>query len=601
MRHTTSDQATPKRPRAGHLIQNAVALMVSSGGTAILGIAFWTTAAHLAPAQNIGRASAEIAAMTLLANLAQLSFGPIFDRFLPVAGSRTRRFVTRAYAMCTSVGLLAALVYLLAGFGHNFIPSSAGWRILFVVAVVLWTIFILQDSVLTGLRATRWVPVENILFALSKLALLPVGLLLTTQQGLFLAWSVPVLGATGAVSYYLFRKRIPEHEASRAAIEDLPSTREIVVLAFAQYAQSLISVFTPSIVVLIVIQRLGPVQEARYYLPALIANGIGVFLWNLNTSFLVESSRDPTALRQHANDTIRAALIVILPSMVIGVALAPELLRIFGTDYAEHGTTLLRLLLLSLPGTAVTAFYAAFSWLDKRVWRLAVREVASAAIYFTVLLALIGHFGILAIGIAAVVASGLQGIFFLPIVVRRYRATGPAPAIPKHGRSPKLRSDVQLRARIVEEEPALVGTEREPPGPGGSVPENSPADMAADYPVDEATILQKLVTRRSVSMSLVVIDVAVLALTLAHVQGPARFVFGLVLGAVIPGWSVVGLFRLAHPALEVSLTVAVSFVLLMLAAQVLITVHEWHLVGLEEATCAVCLPSLLWQSRPGRS
>ena len=325
-------QAIRTRLRVGHLIQNAIALMVSSGGTAVLGVGFWGAAAHLA-------------------FLAQLSFPSIFDRFLPVTGKGTRTFVIRAYAMCAVVALVAAVVYLVAGFGRNFVPSSAGWRVLFVAAVVLWTIFVLQDSVLTGLRATKWVPVENILFALIKLALLPLALALTAKQGLFLAWTIPVVGATAAVNWYLFRKRIPEHER-HASIESLPSTREIASLAVAQYAQALVNYFTPFIIVLIVFQRLGAVAEARYYIPTLIWSGIAIFLLNLNTSFLVEASRDPSRLREHANVTLRAALFLLLPTMLVGIAFAPEILRIFGTAYAEHGTTLLRLQLLSLPGTA---------------------------------------------------------------------------------------------------------------------------------------------------------------------------------------------------------------------------------------------------------
>jgi len=614
MNDTLTDGARPKRHWGGHLIQNAAALMLSSGGTALLGVAFWTIAARLASAQNIGRASAEIAAMTLLANLAQLSFGSIFDRFLPVSGTRTRSFVTRAYAMCSAVGLIVALVYLLAGFGHSFIPSSIGWRALFVVAVVLWTIFILQDSVLTGLRATRWVPVENILFALAKLALLPLGLLLTTQQGVFLAWSVPVLGATGAVSFYLFKKRIPEHEASRTVIEDLPSAREIVVLGAGQYAQALVSVFTPSIVVLIVIQRLGPVQEAYYYLPALIAGGAALFLWNLNTSFIVESSRDPTALRQHSNDTIRAAMFVILPTVGIGVALAPQILRIFGPQYSEHGTTLLRLLLLALPGTAVTAFYSAFAWLERRVWRLAVREVISAVIYFSVLLLLIGHIGILAIGVASLVASGLQGIFFLPVSVSRYRGTAPGrrasePDQPTSSPSTAREPDVALTTAFAEEEDAVVSAEEQPlelalnfgPGPGLPVVEKVSREVGATGPSDDATLVQRLFNRRMLSLVLVVVDLVLLMMVFAHVSGPARLALGLVLGAFIPGWSIVGPLRLRHMALEVSLAVAMSFVLLMLSAQVLMTVHLWHLQGFEEVVCLLCLPSLVWQSRRRKS
>ena len=321
--------------------------------------------------------------------------------------------------------MAAGIIYLLAGFGRAFIPSSLGWRALFVVSVMLWTIFALQDSVLTGLRATKWVPVENILFAVAKLALLPLALALTVHQGLFLAWTVPVLAATAAVSWYLFRKRIPEHEAMNAAIEDLPSNREIASLAVAQYAQALINFFTPSIVVLIIISRLGAVQEARYYLPTLIAGGVAGFLWNLNTSFLVEGSRDPTRLRQHANVTIRAALVVLVPAVVIGIALAPQILRIFGNGYAVHGTTLLRLQLLALPGTAVTAFYSAFSWLDKRVWRLAIRDLVLALSFFTLLFTWIGQYGILAAGYATLTTSIFQIVFFLPIAIKRYRQTAP--------------------------------------------------------------------------------------------------------------------------------------------------------------------------------
>jgi O-antigen/teichoic acid export membrane protein len=412
------------RFKAGHLIQNAVALMVSSGGTAILGVAFWATAAHLASPYNVGRASAEIAALSLLAFLAQLSFGSIFDRFLPVIGKGTRAFVARAYALTTGVALAAGIVYLLAGFGHEFIPSSLGWRALFVASVVLWTIFALQDSVLTGLRATRWVPVENILFALAKLALLPAALAVTVHQGLFVAWTVPVLAATAGVNWYLFRKRIPEHEAMNAAIEDLPSVREIASLASAQYAQALVNFFTPSIVVLIIIARLGPVAEARYYLPTLIAGGVAGFLWNINTSFLVEASRDPDRLRQHAKVTIRAAVVVLVPTVLLGLALAPEILRIFGNGYAVHGTTLLRLQLLSLPGTAVTAFYSSFAWLDKRIWRLALRDLILAGSFFTLLFTFIGHFGILAAGMATLTTSIFQVVFFLPIAIKRYKQTG---------------------------------------------------------------------------------------------------------------------------------------------------------------------------------
>jgi O-antigen/teichoic acid export membrane protein len=410
------------RIRGGRLMFNAGALMLSSGGTALLGVVFWTTAAHISSAGDIGSASAEITAMTLLANLSQLSFGSIFYRFLPVMSTGTKRFVTRAYAMCSGVALIAAIIYLAAGFGRSIIPASPGSRVLFIVASVLWTIFALQDAALTGLRESRWVPVENVLFALAKLALLPLFLLVTKPQGIFLAWSVPVLGAVGGVSWYLFRRKIPAHEAMNPSSEEPPTIREIISLASAQYATSLILVFTPSIVVLIVIRRLGAINEAHFYLPTLITSGTTLLIWNLVTSFLVEGSANPNELRNHTRVTIRAAVLILVPVVSLGAIWAPQILSIFGHAYAVHGTTLLRMLLFSLPGTAITAFYSSLAWLDRRLWWLAVRQLVSSAIYFTVFLSLLSHFGILAAGIAAVVQTGLEGLFFLPMSIARYRA-----------------------------------------------------------------------------------------------------------------------------------------------------------------------------------
>jgi len=397
--------------------------MISAAGSSILGLAFWGVAAHLATANAVGRTSAEIVAMTMLANLAQLSFGSIFERFLPVAGKRTRAFIKRAYTMCITTALVLAAVYVYSGLGHRVVPHTLFGGIFFVGTVVMWTIFILQDNALVGLRASRWVPVENILFAIAKLALLPVLLSVSAGQGVFLAWSAPVVLTIISVNWYLFVRRIPEHESLSMPGESLPKTRELFLLAGAQYATLLFNVFTPSIVALIVIERLGAVANAHYYVPALIYSGLLLIIVSIIRSFLVEAASEPHALRHHANMTIIAMTAVLIPSVIIGVAFAPLILRIFGPQYAAHGTTLLRMMLLSLPLSAVPLFYSTFAWLDRRVWWMTIRNFVDAIVFFGVMFALIGRHGILSIGIGFLVSSALQGIFFLPISIRRYRLT----------------------------------------------------------------------------------------------------------------------------------------------------------------------------------
>lgn len=102
--------------------------------------------------------------------------------------------------------------------------------------------------------------------------------------------------------------------------------------------------------------------------------------------------------------------------------------------------------------------------------------------------------------------------------------------------------------------------------------------------------------RASFSITLLVVDLLVLGLTVADLHGPVRFTLGLILFIVIPGWSLVGLLRLGNAALELGLTVAVSLALLMVTAQILLAVHAWHLVVLQEVICLICIPSLIWQT-----
>jgi len=83
----------------------------------------------------------------------------------------------------------------------------------------------------------------------------------------------------------------------------------------------------------------------------------------------------------------------------------------------------MRMLLISLVGTAVMLFYNTFAWLDQRVWWMTVRNVLSSAIYLVLVVVLIPHLGINAIGVAALANAAVTLLIFLPVSIRRYRRT----------------------------------------------------------------------------------------------------------------------------------------------------------------------------------
>lgn len=100
-----------------------------------------------------------------------------------------------------------------------------------------------------------------------------------------------------------------------------------------------------------------------------------------------------------------------------------------------------------------------------------------------------------------------------------------------------------------------------------------------------------------ISATLLVVDVLLLALVLSDTVGPWRFVFGMVFAITTPGWSLVGLLQLRNGALEIGLSLALSVALVMICAQVMMTLQLWHPVALEELMCVACAPSLVLQSK----
>jgi hypothetical protein len=276
----------------------------------------------------------------------------------------------------------------------------------------------------------------------------------------------------------------------------------------------------------------------------------------------------------------------------------------------------------------VNVLYVTFARMARRVRRVVGVQVGVAVLILTLTDVLIRPLGITGAGVAFAGGEAIMAFIVLPSVVRQYKhpdmapSFGPDAVLVARGAEGGGTSKVQSGERTLQH---ISGAEDEIPlsYPDSHAQESSlPVSpsrgrdivtLRSDGVAWKGSVLHrplryvqtgiapgKLRVRNIVSMTLLVADLVVLGMTIGDFHGPVRLVLGLVLGAVIPGWSVVGLLRLRNAALEAALTVAVSFALLMVAAQILLTVHAWHLDVLEEATSAVCLPSLIWQSLRAR-
>lgn len=424
---------------ASNLHRSANALVLGVLVTTGLGFFYWVAAARLYDAEVVGKASALIGAMTFLTTAATLGLTNGLVRFLP-ATSAAGRLIRNAYAASALAGALAAVIFLVGqplwADELAFVRARPSAAVFFVVATAAWVIFVLQDSVLTGLHHARWVPVYNGGFAVTKLVALGA---LTTfgVWGVFVSWTVPAIAALIPVNWFVFRRVLPGRSRHRG--HRRLHLRELAEFAARDYVASLLWMGTTQLMPLIVLNRLSAEASATYYLSFSIAYALYLMTISVGSAYLAEASRHPTRAPVLLRRAARQATMLVVPASLVGVVVAPLALRLYGEEYTRYGgATLLRLVIASaIPQVAIGLTLAEARQRGNTRLVVAVYAATAAAVLGTSL-ATIGRFGLVAVGWAWLLTQTL-----LCVVLLRWRRV----AVSREGLA--LAVDVRRQLRVV--------------------------------------------------------------------------------------------------------------------------------------------------------
>jgi O-antigen/teichoic acid export membrane protein len=392
---------TQLRGRADPLFRSGYALVLSTVVTSALGVAYWIFAARLYPPHELGEASAAISAMLMLSNFAQMNLFHGLTRFVPAAGAMTGRLVLWAYVGSgVSALVLTTLFVIIAPRISDHLTFLAGGALAgagFVAAVVLWGVFALQDAVLTALRRATWVPLENALFGIVKLALL-VGLAgVLAHGGIFVSWNVPVLLAVIPVNLLIFR-RLLAHRSHDGALALRP--RHVVHFVAVDYVGSLLlQTYTTALPLLIVV-LLGADANAMFYVAYVIIAALDLLAVNLSTSLVVEAAHDEARLAEYARRVLAHAAVLLVPAVAFLVVAAPQLGLVFGERYAEESPAVLQLLALGSLPRMLTIIYMSAMRVERRVGQIVRVQAATSVLIIGLTLVLAPSMGVKGVGLA---------------------------------------------------------------------------------------------------------------------------------------------------------------------------------------------------------
>ncbi|MFE0790690.1 lipopolysaccharide biosynthesis protein [Streptomyces mutabilis] len=374
------------------LFKNAYFLMLSTGVSAVLGLGFWLVAARYYSEEAVGQGSAAIAAMRLLASITATTMIGAVVRFVPRAGRATGPLVWRAYAASSVVVALAAVVFLLTLdlWGASYAPlGTAEAGALFVAACVAWALLTLQDGVLTGLRKAEWVPAGNAVFSVGKLILLAVFATTLPVLGIFVSWAVAIAFSTLPLGWLIFRRLIPRQAAADHDVEP-PKVREMGRFLAGDSLGALFSLAMINLLPVMVAVNFSAAENGYFYVAYTVGGTMEFMAINMASSLTAHASHDPRRLADGVRGALRRMTLLLVPVVLFLVAFAPQILAPFDEGYAEHGSTVLRLLAVGALPRIVVELYIGVLRVQGRTGMLAavqgamcVLVLGSAAVLFT--------------------------------------------------------------------------------------------------------------------------------------------------------------------------------------------------------------------------
>jgi O-antigen/teichoic acid export membrane protein len=339
--------------------------------------------------------------------------------------------VLAAYGVSSLVAVLAtAAVMAYCHFARDPgdpLYASAPFAVWFVVATAAWSLFNLQDSALTGLHASTWIPLENGLYGLVKLALLVVVAHTSLVDGVFTSWTLPVLALVVPVNLLIFRRLLPRHAVEGAGAQDPPSRSVLTRYMTGDYAGTVFRQLSSTFLPVLVVSMLGAVQGA-YFLPTqTIFGAIAMLQLAITSSLVVEASRNPDSAARYARSMLRRIAVTVLPAAVVVIVAAPLILMLFGAHYSACATPVLRLMMFALFPGMLLALYVTRCRLENRTGTLALLQGVQAAMMIGGTVLLSGRIGLAAVGWSVLVAELLPALLVAPGVVRWLRSARQLP------------------------------------------------------------------------------------------------------------------------------------------------------------------------------
>jgi O-antigen/teichoic acid export membrane protein len=419
------EQSNASKVGTHPVIRIALSLFSTTVVTAGLGFVFWALAAHITTTEVVGRASAVISAMQLIATFATLGFNTLLIAELPRRDSAAgKRLVVTALGIAGSLALAVAVGYAFV-VGHAATTSEMFYVTpvgigLFGVGTAMTTVAVILDGALIGVQQSGRQVSRNVVFALGKLIALPVAALAIGLSP-SIVFSVWLLGELMSLLALGLRTKAPlEWVKIKPSLHGFyPLWRTAASFHWINVASQAPRLAVP----VMVAAQLGAEANAGLYAVLLLVGVLWIIPSHLATAMLTLDRANPEHLGRGLNTALRLSGALSVLAAVGAPVMARPVLALFGPGY-EHA----RYCLIAL-ATCTFASAAKSIYIPVRIAQGALGTAARATIVGTGLELGAVELGlrlgaVTGVGIALGIAMIVEASFFWPTIhkARRWSA-----------------------------------------------------------------------------------------------------------------------------------------------------------------------------------
>jgi len=338
---------------------------------ALLGFVFWVVVARFYTEAEVGYSSAIIAASSFIAIVGLVGLDASLIRFLP-RSEKPQQLINSSFTLATLISLIAAGIFVASvDFWSptlDFIKGNIIFSVVFIIITPLWALSCLVGSTFVAKRRAGFVLSTNVITSLIRIPLPVLFVLFFHSFGIVTSWGI-ALGIAMAVSLFLFLPRVQKHYKPLPTLK-LDLLKSVWKYSSGNYLASLLTAAPATVLPIIVVNLLGPEQNAYFYIAWMMAAVLFSIPLGIAQSLFAEGSHFNDGLKEQVTKSLKFNFLLIIPAAVFIILLGKWLLLVFGQSYSQNALTLLRILAISSLPLSINYIYISVLRVNYRIKEL---------------------------------------------------------------------------------------------------------------------------------------------------------------------------------------------------------------------------------------